>query len=73
MKDEALAPRDFLRFETLTVCPIEKRLIDPALLDADERGWLDAYHGHVLETLGPELERDDRAWLERACAPLDAS
>ena len=73
VKDENISPRDFLRFETLTVCPIEKRLIDPGLLGADERGWLDAYHARVLETLGPALDRDDRTWLERACAPLDAS
>ena len=73
VQDEALAPRDFLRFETLTLCPIEKRLVDPALLSAGERAWLDAYHARVRETLGPDLDRDDRAWLERACAPLDAS
>ena len=73
VKDEAIAPRDFLRFDTLTLCPIEKRLIDPELLSAGERGWLDAYHARVLETIGPDLERDERAWLGRACAPLDAS
>ena len=73
VKDEAAAPRDFLRFETLTLCPIEKRLIEPGLLTADERGWLDAYHERVLETLGLDLDRDDRDWMERACAPLDVS
>ncbi|MCY4452895.1 MAG: aminopeptidase P family protein [Immundisolibacterales bacterium] len=73
VKDETVAPRDFLRFETLTLCPIEKRLIEPELLSADERGWLDAYHARVLETLGPDLDRDDRTWLERACVPLDAT
>ena len=72
VKDEATAPRDFLRFETLTLCPVEKRLVDPDLLTAGERGWLDAYHARVLETLGPDLDREDRAWLKRACAPLDA-
>ncbi len=72
VKDEATAPRDFLCFETLTLCPVEKRLVDPELLTAGERGWLDAYHARVLETLGPDLDREDRAWLERACAPLDA-
>lgn len=74
VKDEALSgASDFLRFETLTLCPIEKRLVEPGLLSADERGWLDGYHARVLETLGPDLERGDRAWLERACAPLPAS
>ena len=73
VKDESVAPRDFLRFDTLTLCPIEKRLADPALLTAGERGWLDAYHARVLETLGPDLDWGDRRWLERACAPLDRS
>ena len=72
VKDEALATGGFLRFDTLTLCPIEKRLIDPTLLTADERGWLDDYHARVLDTLGPNLDRNDRAWLERACAPLPA-
>ena len=70
VKDESVASRDFLRFETLTLCPIEKRLVEPGLLTADERGWFDAYHARVLETLGPDLDRDERAWLARACAPL---
>ncbi len=61
---------NFLRFETLTLCPIEKRLIDPALLTPDERAWLDGYHARVRKTLAPALAPDERAWLERACAPL---
>ena len=73
VRDEAIAPRDFLRFDTLTLCPIEKRLVDLGLLSADEREWLDAYHARVLDTLGPDLDRDERGWLERACAPLDAA
>ena len=73
VKDESVAPRDFLRFDTLTLCPIEKRLVEPGLLSGEERAWLDAYHARVLGTLGPELERDVRPWLEGACAPLEAS
>ena len=73
VKDEAIGPRDFLRFDTLTLCPIEKRLVDPELLSAGERGWLDAYHARVLDTLGPDLDGDERAWLEGACAPLEVS
>ena len=59
VRDEAIAPREFLRFDTLTLCPIEKRLVDPGLLSADERAWLDAYHARVLDTLGPDLDRAD--------------
>ena len=71
VRDEAIAPREFLRFDTLTLCPIEKRLVEPGLLSADEREWLDTYHARVLDTLGPDLDRDERVWLEGACAPLD--
>lgn len=62
--------RAMLAFETLTLAPIERDLIDPGLLTAEERAWVDAYHARVLATLGPELEADDRAWLAAKCAPL---
>lgn len=64
--------REMLSFETLTLCPIDRRLIDTALLDPDERAWLDGYHRHVRTVLTPLLEGDAEtlAWLERACAPL---
>jgi Xaa-Pro aminopeptidase len=57
-------------FETLTLAPIERRLIDPALLDAEERAWLDAYHQRVLVSHGPHLQGAEASWLEQACAPL---
>ena len=60
----------FLAFETLTLCPIDTRALDPALLDADELIWLNAYHAHVLEQLAPLLEESDRQWLQQRCAPL---
>ncbi|MBY0518824.1 MAG: aminopeptidase P family protein, partial [Sphingomonas sp.] len=47
-----------LGFETLTFCPIERSLIDPALLTAAERDWLNAYHAHVLAVLGPQMAGD---------------
>ncbi len=59
-----------LGFETLTLAPLDRRLIDPALLDAGERGWLDAYHARVAAEIGPLLDADDAAWLATACAPL---
>ena len=65
---------EMMGFETLTFCPIDRRLIDTSLLDDEERGWLDAYHATVLETIEPLLEDDDRttrSWLRAACAPLD--
>ncbi|MBA3880105.1 MAG: X-Pro aminopeptidase [Sphingobium sp.] len=59
-----------LGFETLTFCPIERGLIDPALLTAAERDWLNAYHAKVLAVLGPQMAGDELAWLEAKCAPI---
>ncbi len=54
---------DFLRFETLTLCPIDTRCIDKTLLSAAEMGWLNAYHAEVAQRLLPHLSGDARAWL----------
>ena len=62
--------RPMLGFETLTMAPIEKRLIEPRLLSDDEIAWLDAYHARVEAALGPSLEGEDRAFLAEACKPL---
>lgn len=62
--------RQMLGFETLTLCPIERRLIDARLMTQDERAWLDAYHARVLKDVGALLDGNDLAWLETACAPL---
>jgi Xaa-Pro aminopeptidase len=53
----------FFAFETLTLCPYERRLIDPLLLTADEREWVDAYHRTVYELLSPLLSVPERNWL----------
>ena len=63
--------REMLGFETLTLAPIDRRLIVPDLLDPPERAWLDAYHARVAEALAPLLpDPADRDWLAAACAPL---
>ncbi len=59
-----------LGFETLTFAPIARDLIAAEMLTADERAWLDAYHGEVREIVGPQLDGDALAWLEGATAPL---
>lgn len=64
------AERDMLGFETLTLAPIDRALIDRRLLDADEIAWLDAYHGQVRRTLTPLLDRETAAWLAAATRPL---
>ncbi|MCQ8278212.1 aminopeptidase P family protein [Acetobacteraceae bacterium KSS8] len=57
-------------FETLTLAPIDRRMIDTALLDESERRWVDRYHARVLNEIGPHLDTAEASWLERACAPL---
>ncbi|MEG3168984.1 aminopeptidase P family protein [Sphingomonas sp. LB3N6] len=65
------ADREMLGFETLTFCPIERTLIEPALLTPQERQWVDDYHARVLAVLTPEMtDANDRAWLAAKCAPL---
>ena len=50
--------------------PIERQLIDVAMLSDRELEWLNNYHAEVLVKIGPQLEGEDKAWLERQCAPL---
>ena len=59
-----------LGFETITLAPFDRRLIDVEMLDEGERRWVDAYHARVREALSERLEDDAREWLERATAPL---
>ncbi|KQW90077.1 peptidase M24 [Massilia sp. Root418] len=54
---------EFLRFETLTLCPIDTRCLDLALLREDERAWLNDYHATVRQRLAPHLAGDALAWL----------
>jgi Xaa-Pro aminopeptidase len=60
----------WLGFETLTFVPLDRRLIETALLTAEEIAWVDAYHAKVREVLSPRLKGGDLAWLERETAPL---
>ncbi len=62
--------RPMLGFETLTLAPIDRRLIVVEMLTAAERTWLNSYHAKVLAEIGPRVEADVQAWLEAATAPL---
>ncbi|HLW27831.1 MAG TPA: aminopeptidase P family protein [Kiloniellales bacterium] len=62
--------RPMLEFETLTLAPLDRRLIEPALLTAEERAWLDAYHARVRQTLTPLLDSETAAWLATATEAL---
>jgi Xaa-Pro aminopeptidase len=62
--------KPFLEFETITLAPFDRHLIEPALLTEAERVWLDAYHARVLAEVGPKLPPGCQAWLAAACAPI---
>jgi Xaa-Pro aminopeptidase len=61
---------EFLEFETLTLCPIDTRCIDRALLRADEIAWLNTYHRQVLERLSPRVGGAALAWLRARTEPI---
>lgn len=60
----------YLGFETLTFVPLDRTLIEKALLTAEEIAWVDAYHARVREVLAPRLTGEDWAWVERETQPL---
>ncbi len=62
--------RPMLGFETLTLAPFDRLLVDLALLTAEERAQFDAYHAAVLASIAPQVSPEVTAWLEEACAPL---
>jgi Xaa-Pro aminopeptidase len=59
-------------FETLTLAPIDRTLVDPASLTPAELAWLDAYHARVREAIAPRVDRETAAWLADATRPLGA-
>ena len=71
MPDDDMPPhpsgKRWLQLEPLTLIPFDKRLIDWAQLTEAERAWLERYHQHVWETIGPLLNEAERAWLQEAC------
>ncbi len=60
-----------MEFETITLAPIDKRLIDTSLLTRAELQWLDAYHSRVLAEIGPMVDSATRAWLTLATMPFE--
>jgi Xaa-Pro aminopeptidase len=64
------AEKKMLGFETLTFAPIDRSLIETAMLTTQERRWVDDYHARVLEVVGPQLGNGDLDWLKASCAPL---
>lgn len=62
--------REYYEFETLTLAPIDRRLILPDLLTAAERDWLNAYHARVRETLTPLVDAMTSTWLAEVTQPI---
>lgn len=60
----------YLKFETITLCPICKKGIIKEMLTPEETEWLDDYHRKVYEKLSPELDKEEQEWLKEACSPL---
>lgn len=67
---EAEAFPGFLEFETLTLAPIDTRLIDLKLLNEPERDWLNAFHRRVWDEIGPKVSGDVKTWLQAATAAI---
>ncbi len=66
------AEKQLNAFETLTLAPIDLRLVEPSLLDADESAWLGAYHARVRDALAPLLDAPAREWLLAATTRLSS-
>ena len=64
--ESAVGDGKFLEFETLTLAPIDLRLIDEAQVTAPEKAWLNAYHRRVFEEVGPLVKGQVKAWLKEA-------
>ncbi|WLH14359.1 aminopeptidase P family protein [Pseudomonas hefeiensis] len=61
---------EFLEFETLTLCPIDTRCLEPSLLTQDEKDWFNTYHAEVQRRLSPLLEGDALQWLNTRTAAI---
>jgi len=68
--EPAGAEKPLNAFETLTLAPIDRALVETRMLTAKERNWVDGYHARVQETIGPLLDQATRSWLEAATRPL---
>ncbi|MFO7575301.1 MAG: aminopeptidase P family protein [Bacteroidales bacterium] len=71
--DELTEYGQFLRFETVTLCYIEKKLIDVSVLTGEERKWIDNYHRQVFASLADKLTEEEKEWLREKTTPLPVS
>ena len=64
VEDESTEFGKFLKFETVSLCYIDKSLIEISLLNQKEIDWLNSYHSQVFGELSPHLTKDERSWLK---------
>jgi Xaa-Pro aminopeptidase len=64
------AEHEMLGFETLTLAPIDRTLVEPGLMSTQETAWLDSYHARVRDSLGTLVDPETAAWLNEATRPL---
>jgi Xaa-Pro aminopeptidase len=69
-EDFSEGEQEFLKFETITLCPIDLKLIDARMLSDEELAWLNQYHRHVYAILSPLLDRETALWLKRKTRPI---
>ena len=63
-QDEETEFGEFLKFDTLSLCYIDKSLIDKSLLDRKDIEWINSYHSEVFEKLSPFLDEEEKKWLK---------
>ena len=72
VKDEENSSNDFTfyKFETATICPIDRNLVEKSLLDENEIEYFNAYHIRVHDTLAPFLDGVELSWLKKVTTPI---
>ncbi len=69
-EDKLSKEQEFLGFETITACPIDRDLVDTAQMTKDEMKWLNDYHKWVYDTLAPKLDKKHKDWLKKKTRAL---
>ena len=69
-EDEETEFGSFLKFDTVSLCYIDKFLIDISLLDKEEIDWLNSYHSEVYEKLSPFLSAEEKHWLKHKTSAI---
>ena len=72
-EDEETESGKFLKFETVSLCYIDKKLIDSNLLDQNELKWLNSYHSEVFAKLSPHLTDEEKIWLQEKTEELESN